>query len=72
MQSIRRLLCCPADELNEELLKAHNIYTSVADLGPKVWGFVYQCSKGHYRIVPQIGSGSANEKCFSSTKHSTS
>lgn len=51
MQSVRRLLCWPADELNEELLKAHNIYTSVADLGPKVWGFVYQCSKGHYHIV---------------------
>lgn len=50
MQSVRRLLCWPADA-DDEMLKAHNIYTSIAALGPKVWGFVYQCTKGHYHIV---------------------
>ncbi len=52
MSSIATLLShSQAAEMDDELLKSNNIYTSIADLGPRVWGFVYQCSRGHYHIV---------------------
>jgi hypothetical protein len=35
----------------DELLRSYNIYTTIADLGPAVYGFVYECSQGHRHIV---------------------
>lgn len=52
MNTLPTLIHAASDDLaNEEFLRSHDIYTSLADLGPRIWGFVYQCRHGHYHIV---------------------
>lgn len=43
---------CPRwPALTEEFLRSYNIHTTVAALGPELYGFVYECSQGHRHIV---------------------
>ncbi len=63
MSSIATLLShSQAAEIDDELLKSHSIYTSIADLGNRLWGFVYQCRHGHYHIVAADWLGPAERR----------